>query len=239
MLNNFEEFGLKEGCLYEILATTFSIKNEEIIPNASCMGIRLQDNKTVVINPYQNTLTYKNLKENCLICINFLENIYLYTLAALKGPYLSEKLRVFPIEYYNYYNLNRDTKIKKSTIKMPYIKNAWAVLICESINESSIIKIDDFGEVNLPIFTLKVLSILKFKISYNFFNRAENLTLETIILTTRLKVAYEKKKVDLIKSYQKKIEDTIQIIRRFGRNPEALKSIELIEQYIQNLKRIF
>ncbi|MFX0032450.1 MAG: DUF447 domain-containing protein [Candidatus Hodarchaeota archaeon] len=238
MVNTFKEIGLKEGCLYEILATTFSIKSKELIPNASCMGIRLQDQETIVINPYQNTLTYKNLKENCLICINFLENIYLYALAALKGPYLSESLREFPIEYYNYYGLKRNVKIKENKIKLPFVRDAWAILICESINESTFIKKDDFGEVNLPIFTLKALEILKFKNSHKFFNRAENLTLETIILTTKLKVAYEIKRIDLIKSYQNKIEDTIQDIRRFGRNPEVIKSLELVEEYIQNLKRI-
>ncbi len=44
---NYQDFGLKEGNLYEIIATTYSItKNgKEIKPNASCMGIRMIEGK--------------------------------------------------------------------------------------------------------------------------------------------------------------------------------------------------
>ena len=107
---NFLELGLKKGYLYEILATTFLVKRNEIIPNTSCMGIRRRKINEISIEPYPNTNTYKNLKENSLICINFVENIFLYALAALKGLYLSEKYRIFPIEYYNYYDIKEYNK---------------------------------------------------------------------------------------------------------------------------------
>ena len=37
----YQNLGLKEGYLYEILATTISFKDNDLIPNTSCMGIKI------------------------------------------------------------------------------------------------------------------------------------------------------------------------------------------------------
>lgn len=236
MTTKFQELGIKRGCLYEILATTFSRHDKEIIPNASCMGIRIKDKNTINVVPYPTTKTYKNLKENGLICINFVEDVYIYVLAALKGPYLSEKFKVFPNKYYNYYNLNYSYELNTRSIKIPFIRSAWAILIGEVTNEIYFTKQDDFGEIKLTEFILNNLAIKKFKESCKLFNRAENLILETIILVTRLKTAFETKKENLMMKYHRKIEETIECIKRFGKNPDALKSVDLIEEFLQNLK---
>ncbi|MFX0017863.1 MAG: DUF447 domain-containing protein [Promethearchaeota archaeon] len=233
MNGNIQELGLKKGYLYEILATTFSIKRNELIPNTSCMGIRIIDNNEISIEPYPNTNTYKNLKQNSLICINFVENIFLYALAALKGLHLSEKYRIFPIEYYNYYDIK---KSNNSISKIPYINQAWATIFCEIKKESQYTRKDTFGKINLSKFILNILSLVKIKESYKLFNRAENLTLETLILTTRLKIAIEKHNKDLITDFRNKIEENIKNVRRFGKNQDAFKAIELIEEYICKLK---
>ncbi|MHA2430309.1 MAG: DUF447 domain-containing protein [Promethearchaeota archaeon] len=230
---NFQELGLKKGYLYEILATTFSIKRNELIPNTSCMGIRIRANNEISIEPYPNTNTYKNLKQNYLICINFVEGIFLYALAALKGLHLSEKYRIFPTKYYSYYDIR---EFNKSISKIPYINQAWATLFCEIKKESQLTRKDIFGKINLSKFILNILSLVKIKESYKLFNRAENLTLETLILTTRLKIAFEKHNRNLITDFQSKIEDNIRNIRRFGKNQDALKAIELIEEYLRKLK---
>ncbi|MFX1313246.1 MAG: DUF447 domain-containing protein [Promethearchaeota archaeon] len=230
---NFKGLGLKKGYLYEILATTFSVKKNEIIPNTACMGIRIREINEISIEPYPNTNTYKNLKENSLICINFVDNIFLYALAALKGQYLSEKYKVFPIEYYNYYDIK---EYNKSIRKIPYINQAWATLFCEISKESQMTRKDIFGKNDLSEFILNILSLVKIKESYKLFNRAENLTLETLILATRLKVAFEKHKKDLITDFQEKIKENIKNVRRFGKNEDAIKAIELIEEYIHELK---
>jgi hypothetical protein len=230
---NFKELGLKKGYLYEILATTFSINRNELIPNTSCMGIRIRDNNEISIEPYHNTNTYKNLKQNSLFCINFVENIFLYALAALKGLHLSEKYRIFPLEYYDYYDIRG---FNKSISNIPYINQAWAILFCEIKKESILTRKDIFGKTNLSEFILNILSLVKIKKSYKLFNRAENLTLETLILTTRLKIAFEKHNKDLIKDFQGKIEENIKNIKRFSKNQDALNAIELIEEYIRELK---
>ena len=72
----YQNLGLKNDYLYEILATTLSFRDKAIYPNTSCMGIRIRNNQ-IILKPYQNTKTYENLKTNSLICINFALSIYL------------------------------------------------------------------------------------------------------------------------------------------------------------------
>ncbi|TFG18426.1 MAG: DUF447 family protein [Promethearchaeota archaeon] len=236
----YQDLGIKDGYLYEIIATTISFKNDKKIPNASCMGIRITNNK-VIIKPYHNTQTYKNLKDNSLICINFVKEISLYTLAALKGPYLSKKYERFPQKYYEYYHIkNNNNSLKTLKInQIPYLRDAWAIIICRTKKSIKIDKEDVFGPVNLTEFELEMLSIVKLKDSFKLFNRAENLTLETLILTTRLKIAFEKNDYDLVKDYQSKIDNGIKEIIHFNNNLEVSKSINLIQEYIRNLKLEF
>ena len=72
--------------MYEILATTYSITEDgkEIKPNASCMGIRVLEDNQIQISPFSSTSTYRNLKKSSTIAINFVDDVYLYALAALK-----------------------------------------------------------------------------------------------------------------------------------------------------------
>ena len=106
---NYQDFGLKKEILYEIIATTYSIeeKTGKIGPNAACMGIRVLDNCEIAINHFPNTSTYKNLKENSLLVINFVDNVYLYALAALKDPDSHIGLKEFPSKYFGF----RDIKL--------------------------------------------------------------------------------------------------------------------------------
>jgi hypothetical protein len=165
------------------------------------------------------------------------EDIYLYALASLKGPYLSKKNHTFSQKYYDYYDLKSNQNILKHQriTKIPYLREAWAIIICRSKKSVEINKEDIFGLANLTEFTLDMLSILKFKESYRLYNRAENLTLEALILATRLKVALEKKDNNLINQYQNNIRNIIKNIRRFSKNPEVSKSINLINEFIRSL----
>lgn len=233
---NYQKLGLKNDYLYEILATTLSFKDKVTIPNTSCMGIRIRNNQ-IILKPYQNTKTYRNLQNNSLISINFVENVYLYALAALKGPYLLKKYETFPEQYYSYYKIKYNKHLK--TIQIPYVRDAWAIIICKTKKAVNFDKEDVFGTVNLTKFELDMLSILKLKDSSKLFNRAENLTLEALILTTRLKVAKENKNYDLMMDIQNKIDFTIKSIERFSENQEVSKSIVLIKEYIRNLKSVF
>jgi hypothetical protein len=235
---NPKSIGLKEDYLYEVLATTFSINNNKIIPNTACMGIRLIDDSSIKLRPYPNTSTYKNLRSNKLITLNFVDDIYLYSLASLKDFKRSKNIKIFPEEFYDYYKLENKENIHLNSeiVSLPYIKQAWAMIACVSMDEEQIAKDDNLGESKVIEFTLSIISCDKFNDSFKIFNRAENLALETIILATKLKVAEEKKDKSLVQKIEQKIEDYFVEIQRFGKNLSALKAVEHVKDYIKNLK---
>ena len=235
---NPKSIGLKEDYLYEVLATTFSINNNNIIPNTASMGIRLIDNRSIKLRPYPNTSTYKNLRSNKFITLNFVDDIYLYALASLKDFKRSKNIKIFPEEFYDYYKLENKENIRSNSemVSLPYIKQAWAMIACVSMDEEQIVKDDALGESKVIEFTLSIIFCGKFNDSFKIFNRAENLALETIILATKLKVAEEKKDKALVRKIEQKIEDYFDEIQRFGKNLSALKAVEHVKGYIKNLK---
>ncbi len=228
---NYQDFGLRKDNLYEIIATTYSITHngKEIKPNAACMGIRMKEDEQIQISPFYSTITYKNLKEFSTIAINFVDDIYLYALAALKGPNSSINLKKFPSKYIDFKYL------ESQNMDVPYIKKAWGILIGKVTHEFQKTKTDNLGEYMIPVFKLDVIFSQKLKESYKLFNRAENLTLEAIILATRLKVAKENENQTHLSKIHEKIKDYEMNIERFGKNRRALKSIKLINSYINNL----
>ncbi len=225
---NYQDFGLKKGILYEIIATTYSISENstEIKPNASCMGIRMIKEKQIQISPYYSTITYKNLKEYSTIALNFVDDIYLYALAALKETNSQINLTEFPPKYYDFKYL------ESRSMDVPYIRKAWGILIGEVSHEFQKTKNDDLGEIIAPIFKLDVIYAEKFLNTHKLFNRTENLVLEAIILATRLKIARENQNQAQFIKINEKIEEYIEDIERFGYNKRALKTIELVKNYM-------
>lgn len=237
----FEELGLKFNYLYEILATTFSLDNKEnkIIPNTSCMGIRLIDESTITMSPYPNTTTLKNLKQNGMITLNFVDDIYLYALAALKEINSTSHFVEFPPEFYSYYNIEisklKFNNLPLKNISFPYLNKSWGVIFSEAHDEKKVIKEDGLGRVKLSEFILNIVSVEKLKESYKLFNRAENLALEIILLATRLKIVKENNNKPLFSEINDKIINYIENIKRFGKNEQAIKAINLVEEYIRSL----
>ena len=88
----------------------------------------------------------------------------------------------------------------------------------------------------VPRFNLDVISSELFQASYKLFNRAENLALEAIISTTRLKIAKDNKNKLLFSEILDKVNEDIKNIIRFGKNEKAIKTIELVKNYINSLK---
>jgi hypothetical protein len=245
MSSNFQiditSLGLKANYLYEILATTFSIENNQIIPNTASMGIRLVDQQTIKIWPYQNTTTYKNIENNKFLVINLVDDVYIYAIASLKSPTFSKVNRGLTEDYYNYSTINVEEKYKEIVKKVtsinfthiPYLKQAWAIIFCVATNKIKIQKFDDLGKSEVIEINLKVIHYKQFRESYKLYNRAENLALETIILATKLNVAIEKRDDILVRTIKNKIEEKISSIKRFGENLSALKAIERVQNYIE------
>ena len=240
---NYKDIGLHKNYLYEVLVTTFVTDKDITIPNAASMGIRLIDDNIIKMTPYPNTTTYKNLKENGLASINFVDNIYLYSLASLKDPDSRIGLIEFPIELYGYHEFINEKGIKavirelrdSDKIKFPYIKQAWAIAFCETIEENQITKENSLGKLRLSEFKLKIYSLVKKRESFKVFNRAENLILEILILATRLKLVKKRKDQQLFHNIHKRIIDYMQKVKRFTKNDEVIKSLDLISRFVNEL----
>jgi hypothetical protein len=248
MSSNFQvdltSLGLKMNYLYEVLATTYSIKNNKLVPNTAAMGIRLLENNAIKIWPFPNTTTYKNLDSTKLIILNFVDDIFLYAIASLKDNYISNNIQRSTEQDYNYFPFDVKNEHKAifkgitldNSIYLPYLNQAWAIISCVATNKNQVVKTDNLGQVELAEISLSIISYEKFKESFKLYNRAENLTLETIILATKLYVAKEKKDKTLFNKIKHKIEDNINEILRFGKNSSALKAIEYVKDYVSKLR---
>ncbi|MFX1317066.1 MAG: DUF447 domain-containing protein [Promethearchaeota archaeon] len=239
----YKELGLKFNHLYEILATTYfqNSKEGKIVPNTACMGIRLISDTIIEIMPYPDTTTFKNLQETRYIAINFVDDIYLYAIAALKALGSDLHFKKFPTKYYSYYEIQKDLnepfkkELKSSSILIPYINKAWALILCKVLDENQIIKKDGLGQIKLTKFNLKVISFNKYKESFKLFNRTENLVLEIILLATRLKIAKEKGNYPLFDKIHERLINNKEDVERFGKNERAIKALDIVNDYINKL----
>jgi len=243
MSSNFQvdltSIGLKINYLYEVLATTYSIKDNKLVPNTAAMGIRLLENNTIKIRPFPNTTTYKNLDSTKLIILNFVDDIFLYAITSLKGSIESlpeENYNLYPFDVKNEHKAIFKGITQDNFIHLPYLNQAWAIISCVATNKNQSVKKDNLGQVELVELSLSAIFYEKFKESFKLYNRAENLTLETIILATKLYVAKEKEDETLFNKIRNKIEENINEILRFGKNVSALKAIEYVKDYVSRLK---
>lgn len=226
-MGNLQDHGLYQDCLYEVLACTISKKNE--YPNTASMGIRVIDDKSLKIKPYYNTMTHKNIKECGGVSLNFIDDVSLFAQASLKE--IKGGFKGIPIEDYLYYDYN----YRRNNYKIPYLKQAWMVIFCNVVNEIQIMKQDNMGTINATEFVLEVTYSIKKKESFKLYNRAENLALESVILATRLKIARNNKDDILFSKIETRINEYIKMITQFGRNSSALKTINLVKDYIKLL----
>ena len=150
----------------------------------------------------------------------------------MKGSKTSKREGALSEEHYNYYTLKVNSE-HENPAQIPYLKQAWAIIACSVTNIKQLVKKDDFGEFKLMELNLTVISSEKFRESFKLFNRAENITLETIVLATKLSIAIAKKEKTLTRKIKDRIEENINDVKKFGINKSALKAIEHIEDYLK------
>lgn len=217
-----ELFGINFNYLYETIAVTLAKleKEKKIIPNSACMGVKFLDNNTFQMTPYLETDTYKNLIKSPYVSINFVDNIYFYALAALLGENSGHTEREFPDSYYD------------SKDEIPYLKESWGVIFGELDEHKIITKATHLGENNVLQANFKIFDFIKRRESFHLKNRAENLALESIILTTRLRIAIKKENREMYEKIYDRILYYREQIDQFSKNKNALKTMNFIMEYI-------
>lgn len=227
MSNIKELFGINFNRLYEAIAVTLTKLEKEkiIIPNSACMGVKFLDNNTFQMTPYLETDTYKNLIKFPYVSINFVDKINFYAQAALLGENSGLTEREFPDSSYDFKD------------EIPYLKESWGVIFGELDEHKIITKATHLGENNVLQANFKIIDFIKIRESFHLKNRAENLTLESIILATRLKIAVKKENKEMYEKIYDKILYYNEQIKNFAKNDKAIETMDFIVSYIEkNIK---
>lgn len=81
-MNALEELGFLRRCIVEAIVTTYDEAGQ---PNGAPMGISTEDLQTLLIRPYVDTTTYRNLTANPCAVVNLTMNPELFYRTAFKG----------------------------------------------------------------------------------------------------------------------------------------------------------
>ena len=225
-----KEFGINENELYETIGTTISYSNKMKVPNAAPIGIRIINDDLIQVKSYSLSQTHQNIKENKVIAFNLIEDVHQFALASLKNENNTD-LKGIPENQFLYFTLNDDDQ----ALEIPYLKNSWGVVFCNLYNEREVNSKDTLGRIIASEFQFKVLETKKLKESFKIFNRAENLVLEVIILTTRIKIAKENKNEKEFSKINEKIQNYISLIEKLSNNKKITKTVKHIKTFINSL----
>jgi hypothetical protein len=106
------DLGFCEGIVFETIVSTY---NENGYLNAAPMGIIMQDERQLIINLFNSSLTYKNLHANKSAVINLTSNIEFFYKTAFKETNINGTL---PQEWFE----------KAETVNAPKLKFADATI---------------------------------------------------------------------------------------------------------------
>ncbi|MBN1217212.1 MAG: DUF447 family protein [Candidatus Lokiarchaeota archaeon] len=243
MIPNPKDFGIKQNHLYETLVTTieYNEKKDKMIPNTSSIGVTLSSENSFLIKLFHNTKTYDNLIKNNYLCINFISDVYLFALASLKIQNSSIRNKSFPEIYYDYLNISDNNLIRsnfqntfnRNINRLPFINKSWLIFICKLDVEKKKNQQDILGDFLISEIKVKILFHRKFQESFKLFDRSENIVLESIILATRLKVAYEKENKELLSKIYNEIIENKEKVLKITKNKHILKIFNKIMLYIE------
>ncbi len=214
----FRDIPLMRNWIYEAIATTFN-KNKK--PNSAAIGIYAKNFRTIVIELYKTSKTYKNILREMEFAVNFTDNISLF----YKSSISKRGLRY----------------LKSKKINAPILREADGYL------ELRIIKIKDLDDkvrieselvdpnqkvINFLIghknFALQNFSCSKINKKINLVNRAKSLALESIINATKIPYVSDSDK----KFLNKEIKKYSRIIKKVAPDSEYERIAENINNKI-------
>ena len=123
MAGELEALGLKRGWIYETIVGTY---NTDRKPNAAAMGASLRDSERLVLKPYLNTLTYRNIRERMCATVNVTSDPTIFYRAVYKSNNIFGDL---PLDWFE----------PSASIDAPKLRTADAQIECfvEDIDTSS------------------------------------------------------------------------------------------------------
>jgi hypothetical protein len=164
-MNNLASLGFLRNAIMETIVSTYNANGQ---PTAAPMGVKTEDMRHVVIQPYTSTLTYTNLQSKRCAVINVTSNPELYYCTAFKEANPEGKI---PPRWFE----------KAETVDAPRLRMADA-FIEVSVANVRLLK-NERAEVLCDVKSIKTSSLPP-----KAYSRATFATIEAIIHATRVKL---------------------------------------------------
>jgi hypothetical protein len=158
------DLGFSKGVIAETIVSTYCT---DLYPNAAPMGVIMESEQQLVINLFNSSLTYSNLKKNKLAVLNLTSDIELFYKSAFK-------------------EVNSNGKLPQEWFEKAEIVNAPRLRMSDASIEVSVQKMAPIGLQKTQT-TCKVELIKARHLYPKVYCRAFSATIEAIIHATRIK----------------------------------------------------
>jgi hypothetical protein len=159
------DLGFLKGIIAECIVSSYNVDGE---PNAAPMGVIMEDQRHLIINLFNSSTTYSNIKANKCAIINLTSKIEVFYKTAFKEANPDGKL---PQEWFE----------QAKSVKAPKLRFADATI---DVSVNDLVQIGE--DKTKVIFNTKTIAATK---KYPQVHcRAMDATLEAIIHATRVKV---------------------------------------------------
>ncbi len=204
---SLEKLGIKEGIIYEAIATTSDKQNT---PNAAPVGF-VHNKKRITLKLFKNTRTYRNILDTQLCTLNLCNDGILFFYTAFK-EITEEKINLE--KKGNYFHLvGAGACIDLETEQIKNIDNDRDLIICR----------------------IKRITIYKPHINKIALTRADTALIEATIHATRIPVFLEKNDTDKVRRLITLINHYSSVINRVSPRTEYEKCIDKLLMYVNKL----
>ncbi len=151
--------------------------------NCAAMGVKLTRGEYLLVQPYTNTDTYRNLSQFPFVTVNFTPNPLTFALCALEGWNAGSNTPEF----------GEDELVYWKDFPVPSLKSAYLSLKCTREPMDNV-KVGPRGMYLLVIKEAVVLTP-----TLPLTNRADNLALEAVVHATRVRIFTDQENFQLAK----------------------------------------
>ena len=186
MAASLADLGFKKGVVAETILSTCSVEGK---PNAAPMGMTMKDEQHLIVDLFNTSQTYRNIKSNRCAVANLTDDIEIFYFSAFKEANPKGKL---PVEWFE----------KASCVNAPKLRLADAFI-------EVLVEHMELLETNGTMKTRAALRVETIHAAQSYpqvFSRARSLTVEAIVAATRVK-AFSK-----IKTKQKHVVKLLEVI---------------------------
>jgi uncharacterized protein len=190
------DLGFLTGNIVETIISTYGADGK---PNAAPMGVVMGDEQNLIINLFNSSTTYKNIKESKCAVLNLTGNIEVFYRTAFKEA-------------------NPNGELPKEWFKEATTVNAPRLSLADGSIEVSIKELLPAG-TEKTIVVFKANGILATKKYPQVYNRAMSQTLEAIIHATRVKLFInDRKEQNRVNKLLKMISNCNDVVKRVAPN---------------------